>query len=184
MRTLAIVAMLTVLALAAAFAGARSVQPLDGAVTVRHVDGVRLVDDGGAPLVVGPSPHGAIVVLGYTRCTDECPLALRRVALALGTLPQDDRPQALFVTVDPGHDDPATLHAYLRTWQNAIVGITGKRDALRRVYAALGAGDPGSRYRDHDTRLFVLNAAGDVVEELSPAAGADEIHRSLVRIQE
>jgi protein SCO1 len=159
--------------------GGPGVRSFDGSVSVHRAANVTLTDDRGRPIVVGTSPTGTIVVLGYTRCQDECPLTLARVALALAQLPRAVAPSALFVTVDPAHDDPATLHAYLRTWQNRIVGVTGKPSALRRLETSLGADDPGSRYRDHDTRIFVLNAAGEVREELSPSAGPDEIRRAL-----
>lgn len=151
----------------------------DGSVVPHHVGDIALTDDRGEPIVIGRARTGSIVVLGYTRCTDECPLTLVRVAMALNGIARNERPEAFFVTVDPEYDRPATLHSYLRTWNNRITGVTGAAATLNRFYVALGSADPGSRYRDHDTRLFLLNSDGDVEQELSPQARADEIRSSL-----
>jgi cytochrome oxidase Cu insertion factor (SCO1/SenC/PrrC family) len=105
---------------------------------------------------------------------------LARVAVALGEAPSRNRPRAFFVTVDPAHDDPLTLHRYLRAWSNSITGITGTRVALRRFYLSLGSVDLGSHYRDHDSRIFVLNSDGDVEQNLSAESSADEIRRALL----
>jgi cytochrome oxidase Cu insertion factor (SCO1/SenC/PrrC family) len=149
----------------------------DGSVTVHRAAGIALVDDKGAPLVIGGSPHGAIVVLGYTRCTDECPLTLARVSTALQRTAAARRPEAFFVTVDPQNDRPAVLRRYLAAWGNRITGVTGDPSALKRFYASLGSDDPASRYQEHDTRIFFVNPAGEVAQELSPAASVDEIAR-------
>jgi len=156
-----------------------NLRSFDGSVVLHHAGNIELTDDTGEPIVIGHARTGSIVVLGYTRCTDECPLTLARVATALARIVRNERPEAFFVTVDPGHDRPTTLRSYLRTWQNRITGVTGTTEALRRFYVALGSADPGSRYRDHDTRLFFLNSAGDVEQELSPQASPDEIRGAL-----
>jgi protein SCO1/2 len=147
---------------------------------LHHADRIELKDDIAAPIAIGSSPNRTIVVLGFTRCTDQCPLTLARVALALAEAPSRNRPRAFFVTVDPAHDDPVTLHRYLRTWSNRITGITGTREALRRFYLSLGSVDLGSRYPDHDSRIFVLNSDGDVEQNLYPESSADEIRHALL----
>jgi len=152
----------------------------DGSVVVHHVGDIALTDDRGEPLVIGRARTGSIVILGYTRCADECPLTLARVGLALAGIARNVRPETFFVTVDREYDRPATLHAYLRTWRYRVTGVTGTAAALRRLYVALGSADPGSRYREHDTRLFLLNSDGDVEEELSPQATPGDI-RSAIR---
>src|SRR5579863_10343425 len=125
----------------------------DGSVVLHHVGNIELTDDTGEPIVIGRSENGTIVVLGYTRCTDECPLTLARVATALAKISGEARPKAFFVTVDPGHDDPLTLRKYLRVWNNRITGVTGEASSLRRFHIAIGSADPGSRYRSEERRV-------------------------------
>jgi protein SCO1 len=152
----------------AAHAGSGTPIAFDGTVRARHVPAVTLTDDRGAPLRLDASTHGAIVVLGFTRCADQCPLTLAKVAAALRPLDARTRPHAVLVTVDPAHDDPATLHDFLGAWNNTITGATGDRATLAKLYLALGASDGRSSPRDHDTRVFVIDRNGDVRNELAP----------------
>jgi protein SCO1 len=158
--------------------GAPSVS-FDGTVHARRIPAVTLTDDRGAPLRLDAPARGAIVVLGYTRCADQCPLTLAKVAAALRPLDRRTRPQAVLVTVDPAHDDPASLHRYLGAWDNTIAGATGDPATLARLYVALGAGDGRAPARDHDTRVFVVDRNGEVRNELAPDASPATIASSL-----
>jgi len=155
----------------------------DGSVHARRIPAVTLIDDRNAPLRLDAPTHGSIVVLGYTRCADQCPLTLAKVAAALRPLDARTRPQAVLVTVDPAHDDPATLHQFLSAWNNTIIGATGEPTKLAKLYVALGAGDGRAPPRDHDTRIFIVDRNGDVryefAPDVSPAAVASAL-RSLI----
>jgi cytochrome oxidase Cu insertion factor (SCO1/SenC/PrrC family) len=174
---------LSLLSLLAPHASGFAVQGFDGSVAVHHVDVAGLTADSGRSVNIGASPAGSIVLLGFTQCTDACPLALARIAATLKTFSAARRPRAYFVTVDPDDDTPAALHRYLRTWENQIVGITGEQAALTRLYRALGSGDSGARYADHDARMFALNAAGDVAAGLSAGATPAEIRRTMLDLR-
>ncbi len=144
-----------------------------------RVPAVTLTDDRGAPLRLDESAHGTIVVLGYTRCTDVCPVTLAKLATALRALDRRARPRVVFVTVDPAYDSPATLHRYLGAWENAIVGATGSPTTLARLFVALGAGDGRASVRDHDARVFVVDRYGDVRAELAADATPATIGATL-----
>ncbi|MBV8580097.1 MAG: SCO family protein [Candidatus Eremiobacteraeota bacterium] len=146
---------------------------------MRHVPGVALVDDRGALLRLDAPARDEVLVLGYTRCTDQCPLTLANVAVALRELTPNARPAAYFVTVDPTHDDGHTLRHYLGAWNNTIVGVTGAPPALNAVALALGAGDASRSPGDHDTRLFIVDHFGAVRQELSPDATPTAIVQAL-----
>lgn len=166
-------------ALAARFSGPL-VRGFDGSVAVHHVAGIVLTSDTGAPVILGPSHDGEVIVLGYTRCTDQCPLTLAKLAAALRSLKPGARPSAFFVTVEPQHDDVATLHRYLKAWGNRIVGVTGSAATLHELTIALTARDGGSRSAEHDTRIFIVNRTGEVEQEFWPGVSASEIRRSLI----
>jgi len=172
-----VAAVVCVLAARSAFAPGLS--GFDGTAQVRRVPGVALVDDRGALLRLDAPAHGEVLVLGYTRCTDECPLTLAKLALALRGLAPGTRPSAYFVTIDPTHDDPHTMRRYLSAWNNAIIGATGAPEALKALALALGAGDGSREARDHDTRLFIVDRYGAVREELQPDTTPDTITRAL-----
>jgi protein SCO1/2 len=172
-RALLLLAALAVAGAAlAAHTGGSELHAFDGTVNLHRVERISLVADDGRHIAVGASLNGTIVVFGYTRCTDECPLTLARVAVALTKLPAAKRPSAYFVTVDPAHDDPGTLHRYLASWDHRITGLTGEPSDLRRLARELGLPGLEVRYETHDTRIFLLTAAGDVQRELSPEASS------------
>jgi len=150
-------------------------QGFDGSIAVHRLGSVPLVNDRGERIVIGRSARGTVVVLGYTRCRDECPLTVSRLALALSAVKRGRRPDAFFVTVEPRYDTPSVLHRYLRPWSGLITGVTGRTEDLHAFYADLGSFDPGSRYRDHDTRVFILNQDGYVAQELSPEASPEQL---------
>lgn len=158
--------------------GVPSAGTLDGTVQVRHLPAIAYTDDRNRPVRLDAPAHGELIVLGYTRCVDACPLTLAKVSLAVRLLRHKTPPAIYFVTVDPAHDDAATLHRYLRAWGNRIVGITGDVASLRRLYVALDAGEPPEA-RDHDTRLFAVDDRGEVQQELSANAQPADIARAI-----
>jgi protein SCO1/2 len=85
--------------------------------------------------------RGRVVLLmfGYTYCPDVCPAALgllTQVPLHLGRDAGSVR--LVFITTDPARDTPERLKAYLRHFSPQIVGLTGSRAMLDRVYQAYG----------------------------------------------
>ncbi|GBR73290.1 SCO family protein [Acidiphilium acidophilum] len=80
--------------------------------------------------------HGRwmLVYFGYTRCPDECPLTLEKMAImmnSLGKLAKHVAP--VFITVDPTHDTPAVLRTYLPKFSDTIIGLTGKVPEIAKV---------------------------------------------------
>ena len=75
-----------------------------------------------------------LVYFGYSRCPDECPLTLEKMAImmnALGKLAKHVAP--VFITVDPSYDTPAVLKTYLAKFSDKIIGLTGKVPEIAKV---------------------------------------------------
>lgn len=151
--------------------------PFGGAALAHRVEPTVLLSDERRPVRVGAGSGAAVLVLGYTRCTDECPLTLATLARALRGTGARDGVRAFFVTTDPAYDTPAVLHRYLAVWNHRITGLTAPPAVVRGLEAQLGAGF-GAR-AEHDTRLFVLDAGGDVAAELAPDAPVSEVREAL-----
>ena len=86
--------------------------------------------------------HWTLLFLGFTQCPDICPATLMTLAAArraLGMLPERQRPSIVLVSVDPAHDTPAALAAYVPRFDPAFVGATGEATALAPLMGALGA---------------------------------------------
>lgn len=76
--------------------------------------------------------QGKIVVVffGYTACPDVCPTTLARFAAVMKQLGTDaERVQIVMVTVDPEHDTPEKLAAYMSAFNSTFLGLYGDLSA-------------------------------------------------------
>jgi protein SCO1/2 len=128
-----------------------------------------------------------LIYFGYTSCPDVCPTTLSAVANALDILgPRSERLQPLFITVDPGHDTPAILHAYVRFFGPRIVGLTGtpaQIHAVERAYrvTAVHEAGAGSYTIDHTAVLFLVGPDGRYLAPFAATESGAELAKQLVR---
>jgi cytochrome oxidase Cu insertion factor (SCO1/SenC/PrrC family) len=148
-----------------------------GTIAARRLERTVLESDDGRAVAIGAGTAPAVLVLGYTRCADRCPLTLAALSRALRETPRARRVRAFFLTTDPVHDTPAVLRRYLGAWDHAVTGVTAAPGVVRDVEARVGAGS-GTR-EDHDTRLFVIGASGDVLAELPAESSVAELRVAL-----
>jgi protein SCO1/2 len=181
--TLLALAMLLLAVAAPTLAGAEErAQPLSGFIDDRghRVDDHTLV----RPL--------RLIVFGYTKCPDVCPLTLAAVHQALGQLGDEAaRIDPMFVTVDPERDSVAVLHQYLSAFDDGIRGYRGDEahlDTFARSLHVLywreptGPG-PGDYGMSHTATLFLIRRDGRIVarvpHNIDPKALAQSILRAV-----
>ena len=126
-----------------------------------------------------------LVYFGYTHCPDICPATLAQISDVLRAMP--DAPiRALFVTVDPERDSPASMADYVSSFDSRIVGLSGSPEAIAamekayRVYARKGPPRANGDYSmDHSSIVYLMDADGAFVEALDvqrpPAETAKEL---------
>jgi protein SCO1/2 len=130
-------------------------EPVAPAADFRLVDqdgrGATLADHRGRPV---------LVFFGYTRCPDYCPFTLDRLNRAVRELgPKAGGARILLVTVDPAHDTPAALKAYVSRFGGRVQGLTGDTAALAAawrgysVYVAPAAPAPAAAQHGHRRSL-------------------------------
>jgi protein SCO1 len=131
---------------------------------------VTLIDDRGAPFTFSQLRAKAYaLVFGYTNCRDTCPMTLAKLERARTSLARGKRPATtiVFVTVDPSRDTPARLHHYVALFGPGLVGVTGTRQALKTLYAALGVwsekiGKEPNYEMGHTTTVFFVDPLGRI----------------------
>ncbi|CAI9109416.1 OLC1v1009234C1 [Oldenlandia corymbosa var. corymbosa] len=76
-----------------------------------------------------------LLYFGYTSSPDVGPSEVQKMAKAVDALEskQNLRVLPIFVTLDPHRDTPAHLRAYLREFDQRIVGLTGPVTAIRQM---------------------------------------------------
>ncbi len=75
-----------------------------------------------------------LVYFGFTRCADTCPVDLPAIAQALDALGSlAERIAPLFISVDPVHDTPATMAAYVANFHPRLIGLSGSEAEIASV---------------------------------------------------
>jgi protein SCO1 len=133
--------------------------------------------------------HYVLIYFGYTSCPDVCPTTLSAIADALDILgPRAERLQPLFITVDPGHDTPAILYAYVHSFGPRIVGLTGTPAQIHavereyRVTAVHEAGTGAGSYTiAHTAVLFLVAPDGRYLAPFAATDSGTQLAKQLAR---
>lgn len=128
-----------------------------------------------------------LIFFGFASCPDVCPTTLATVGTALEALAEDERIDALFVTLDPERDTPETAQQYAGAFHPAITGLGGTQaqiDAATsayRVYAArVPLEDSALGYTiDHSAFVYLMGADGTYRQHFSPVSAASEITQAV-----
>jgi protein SCO1/2 len=131
-----------------------------------------------------------LIFFGFTHCPDVCPTALFEVSEIMRALgPDADRVRALFVTVDPERDTPATLKDYLSSFDPHLSALTGDPEAVAamakayRVYYKKVPLSEGGYTMDHTAIVYLMNKEGKFVSPFNikrpPDVAAADLRKYL-----
>jgi protein SCO1/2 len=129
-----------------------------------------------------------LVFFGFTHCPSICPTELQRLSLVLKNLTpaEKEKLSAIFVTVDPARDTPATLREYLSMFDPEIIGLTGTGIAVERVlanwkvYAAKVQTAEMSDYTmDHSAFLYFRGPDGRLIDLFDAGDTPDGITQTV-----
>ncbi len=129
--------------------------------------------------------HPFLVYFGYTHCPDICPTTLADISDVLRRMP--DKPiRALFVTVDPERDTPASMADYVSSFDPRVIGLGGSPEQIAaiekayRVYARKGPPQADGGYSmDHSSVVYLMDAKGAFVETLDVQRPPEETAKEL-----
>lgn len=123
-----------------------------------------------------------LVYFGYSYCPDVCPTTLAMMADALDKLgPAGERIVPIFVTVDPARDTPKVLKAYLKSFGQRFVGLTGDAKAVAaaakayRVYYKKHPLEGGGYAMDHSSLIYLMGPDGKFLTDYDESLGADSM---------
>ena len=141
-------------------------------------------------IVTGQAYRGKVVALyfGYTHCPDICPTTLTNLTDVIDKVKNPDF-KVLFVTVDPGRDDGATLFNYPRAFSPLVDGLragcTTDLAALARRYRIAYSVKQGPPYEVmHANAVFFFDRQGEarlVTTDTTDTADIAQDVRALLR---
>lgn len=134
----------------------------------------------------------AMLFFGFTHCPDICPTTLARLGDAAEiwdqSIPAEQRPQVLMVSVDPERDTPARTADYAAYFDKAFLGATGDDAVLQPMARSMGmvysrepldSGIEGDYEVQHSASIVLIDPqgrrAGLIRPPLDPAAIAADM---------
>src|SRR5437763_5537648 len=131
-----------------------------------------------------------LVFFGFTHCPDVCPTSLFELSEVLRAMGKDaDKVNAVFISVDPERDTPATMKDYLSSFDPHLEGLSGdpaetaKVITSYRVYAKKVPTKDGDYTMDHTALIYLMDRDGRFVSPFnlkrSPEEAATELKRYL-----
>lgn len=141
-----------------------------------------LRDQNGSNVTVGVAGPGATALyFGFAHCKDVCPqtLAMLGRARALAGLnPQQLR--IVMVTVDPAHDTPALLKAFVQKTGVQALALTGTNLQLHGVYRAYGVViEPQKNDLGHTDYVYLIDRHAGLSAVVSPQTAPNTVARQL-----
>jgi protein SCO1/2 len=141
---------------------------------------VRLADLRGTPL---------LVFFGFTHCSSVCPTALHQ----LRQLEREHRAELgktriVIISVDGERDTPQAMSSWLKPLSANFIGLTGAPARVQNIAANFSAAffkqpatAPGEYQVDHNSQIFLLDAAGRLRATFfnAPLATMAEVTRSV-----
>jgi protein SCO1/2 len=111
-----------------------------------------------------------LIFFGYTHCPDVCPTSLFEISEVLRALGKDaDKVNAVFISVDPERDTPATMKDYLSSFDPHLEGLSGDPEETARViksyrvYAKKVPTKDGDYTMDHTALIYLMDREGRFV---------------------
>jgi protein SCO1/2 len=131
-----------------------------------------------------------LIFFGYTHCPDVCPTSLFEISEVLRALGKDaDKVNAVFISVDPERDTPATMKDYLSSFDPHLQGLSGdpaetaKVITSYRVYAKKVPTKDGDYTMDHTALIYLMDRDGRFVSPFNlkrtPEEAAVDLKRYL-----
>lgn len=157
----------------------------------RPLPAFALVDQDGQ--TAGPERfqgHWTLVFFGFTHCPEVCPTTLAHLGTVrrelAATLPAEQVPAVLLISVDPERDTPTVLKSYLAGFDPSFSGLTGNPEAIRAFTTALGVPYQkipmaGDYMMDHSTAIMLVNPKGQLAALFTGPQVADVLIRDLRR---
>jgi protein SCO1/2 len=181
------------LGLAAWLGWMRFTAPPAGNMTGSTLGGAfSLVDQDGRPVTDADfKGKYRLMYFGYTFCPDVCPTDVAYLAKGLKAY-EASRPdraarvQPIFVTVDPGRDDPAALKAFVSAFHPRLIGLTGSEAQIAAAKKAYGiyskkvaTSDPENYLVDHFAVFYLFGPDGAPIAFLPHGSTAAEVTAML-----
>ncbi|GAP15183.1 uncharacterized protein SCO1/SenC/PrrC [Longilinea arvoryzae] len=143
--------------------------------------------DGGSYQLSARAGRPVIIFFGYTSCPDVCPATMAVFKQARADLGSSaEGVDFLFITVDPQRDTAEKMAAYLKGFDDGVIGLTGNESELSTVWQAYGVyrqivpgSTPETYSVDHTSRIYLIDKQGNLRATYAFGTTAEDIVSDL-----
>jgi protein SCO1/2 len=172
--------------------GSPGLQSATALIPPRRIDALSLVDQDGRPFTLDSlRGHWSIIFPGFTSCPDVCPTTLALLKQVGTALDERQRPQIVFLSVDPGRDTPERLRDYVRYFDPRFQAVTAPEPALAAAAQALGiayvrvpGATPEEYTMDHSAMLILIDPQAQIAAYFLPPHRLDALLADLKKLME
>lgn len=132
-----------------------------------------------------------LVFFGFTNCPDICPAGLQLMSAALDKIgAKADNITPVFISVDPARDTREKLGAYVKNFNDRIVGLTGTPEEIAAVAKAYrvfyektpSEASPGEYGMNHTSIIYLMGPDGDYVTHFTPMTDVNQMAEKLGKL--
>jgi protein SCO1/2 len=134
-----------------------------------------------------------LLFFGFTNCPDICPDTLAMLAESMKQLElmrRENKPQVVFVSVDPDRDRAELLDEYVHWFDPAFVGVTGTDEQLQSLTRQLGIvyyreqadQETGFYNVDHSAAVMIIDPQGRLFGRFSQPLVPEDITADLFQL--
>ena len=171
--------------------------PIQGTIlpVARNISVPELLKDDGSVFTNSDlRDHWTLIFFGYTHCPDICPTTLGVLAQAKKSFatdfPGNYFPDVMLVSVDPVRDTVEVLNEYIKYFEPAFIGVTGKPEMIKALTLQMSVAymqAPGSSSAasddnyivDHSSSVLMINPEGKLHAFLSAPHSVSSIVGSV-----
>ncbi len=129
-----------------------------------------------------------LIYFGYTYCPDVCPTELQSMMQAHDLLGPDAAAevQPIFISVDPERDTPAQVGAYVESFGDALIGLTGTPEQVAaaarayRVYYRKNESESATDYLvDHSSIIYLMGRDGRFLSHFGRGTAPEDMAAAI-----
>lgn len=134
-----------------------------------------------------------LLFFGFTNCPDVCPDTLAMLAQSMNQLEmmrREERPQVVFVSVDPERDQGELLGDYVSWFDSEFVAVTGDERQIEALTRQLGIvyyreePDEATGYYnvDHSASVLIIDPQGRLYGRFAHPLDPEQVTADLFRL--
>lgn len=113
----------------------------------------------------------SFLFFGFTSCPAVCPTVLGALSSAFKDQTLKEKAQIIFISVDPEIDTPDRIKGYVKRFGQPILGVTGSKQNISKLYQTFVKGGAGFLVdpSDHSSLIYAVGPTTQLNAVINPS---------------